>query len=460
MRGGAAALALALMAAGCSTTPKPNMSEARPKVERMTPREGAVEPWAKVSKGLGETVGEALANSPKIAAAKARTEQARARAGAARAALAPVLSAAANFSESGDEKAGTRQSSETTGLSLSWSPDVFGTRSAELGAREAELAAQEAETLATERDAAADAADGYLSLLSCARQEARMKEDEKSRERTLAIEASREEAGLSSSSETARALTMLSEARSALAGKSAECSIWRARVAEITGEDSSAIERRVSVDSLPDRSLFESELVDANAIRSKPEVAAAEASTIAAWREAQAADRARYPSLSLSGTLGSGIVSANGVSRLASPWTFALAGSQALLDFGAARSRSEAARARMEEAFAVFVQRVAEAARAAEEALATQAEKRERLRLAGAAAEASRILERNTRERLNAGLAGEIEAEESYRTRSAAERAEDEAKLAFLKAQTATFRVLGVSASTKNREENKEGDSR
>jgi outer membrane protein TolC len=144
----------------------------------------------------------------------------------------------------------------------------------------------------------------------------------------------------------------------------------------------------------------------------------------AASAEVGSAQAQRYPRLSLSGSVGSAWVRANGVTTDLNTWTIGpLALSVPLFDGGRRAALTDAAQARYDEAATLYRAKVRQAVSEVEQALVRLQSTAERNASARTAAEGYRASFDATEARWRGGLASLVELEDARRTALAAENA-------------------------------------
>lgn len=463
MRG--AAVVLALLVAACAT-PQPRSAAVQPLPAgfHASAPEGlpAAEWWRRrlSDPALARLVEAALANSPDLAAAVARIEQARAGLKASEAERMPLLGGSASVTynrssanEFGFEAppggaGGPRIDRERilyrAGIEGSWDADLFGRLRSDARAARARLDAAGFDASAVRLALVTDVARNLVAGRSALERERIARETMESARLGRELAAKRARAGLVAGIDRTRAETLLAETAAALPPIQAERSARVAALAALTGLAPAEIEPLVA--GSPQTPRFETPAagVPSDLLLRRPDIAAALARVAAADAATASAIAARYPRLTITGAIGlvaaalGDIFSLDALGASAGP---GLAGS--ILDFGRNRARRDLARAEAREAVAAWRGTVLRAFAEVETSLAA-VDARERQRLAllrqlDAAAETVEI----ARKQYRSGLTDYLGVLDSERTLN---RARDQLAAAGAEAadaQLALFRAIG-----------------
>ncbi len=371
----APALVLALLLAGCATA-EPKSAAVQPLPQSWfapAPDAPAPEDWwrARLSDpSLARLIEAALANSPDLAAAAARIDQARAGLRASEAERLPALNGSAGVTynrtspqefgfSGGPGGQGPQIDRERilyrTGIEASWDADLFGRLAAERRAAAARLDAAGFDAAAVRLSLVTDVARNFVGARAAATREAIAEATVASARDTVAVASERARAGLTAGIDRIRAENLLAEAASSLPPIQAERSARIAALATLTGVAPAEIAALVA--AAPGAPLFDSPAagVPSTLLQRRPDIAASLARIAAADADTAAAIRARYPRLSITATLGlvasalGDLFSTDAISAAAGP---GLAGP--ILDFGRNRARADEARARAAEAVASY----------------------------------------------------------------------------------------------------------
>ncbi|RQW28042.1 efflux transporter outer membrane subunit [Rhodobacteraceae bacterium CH30] len=312
---------------------------------------------------LDQLVDEALAYNRNLAQAAARVEEARAQAGIARANLAPQLSANAGYQRgrtSADSAAGSQVSdARTANGALSWELDLWGKLRRANEAALANLAASEYNRDATRLSVAATVAQTYFQLRSFDTQLDITRRTLVSREESLRINKRRFEGGVTSELTYRQAEAEAASARAAV--PSLEQSV-------IQSENALAIllgrSPRALVDSKVARgSELEALQVPVNIpsglpselLMRRPDVQAAEQQLKAANARIGVARAAYFPSIGLTGLLGSQSAALDTLfSGPTRTWSFVGNLAMPIFDWGKTGAGVDAASAQQKQALAAY----------------------------------------------------------------------------------------------------------
>lgn len=459
------ALAAILLVAACAT-PQPRSRAVQPLPAGFYAAASvglpAAEWWRRrlADPALGRLVEAALANSPDLAAAAARIQQARAGLKASEAERMPLLSGSAGVTynrssanEFGFEApaggAGGPQIDRErilyrAGIEGSWDADLFGRLRSDERAARARLDAAGFEASAVRLALVTDVARNLVAARSALARERIARETMESARLGRALAAKRARAGLVAGIDRTRAETLLGETEAALPPIQAEESARVAALAALTGLAPADIQALVA--ETPETPSFETPAagVPSDLLLRRPDIAAALARVAAADAATASAIAARYPRLTITGAIGlvaaalGDIFSLDALSASAGP---GLAGS--ILDFGRNRARADLARAEAREGVAAYRGTVLRAFAEVETSLAAvDARERQRqalLRQLAAAAETVEIARKQYRSGLTDYL-GVLDSERAVnRARDQLAAAEAEAADARL----ALFRAIG-----------------
>ncbi|NIF93091.1 efflux transporter outer membrane subunit [Burkholderia sp. Cy-637] len=334
---------------------------------------------------LSALIAAAQADNPNIDAAVARVREARAIRRGSLAPLLPQLNATGSFERSnGNTQAVTSndvsqpqslQESElntTRGaLEASWEIDLFGRRRRAVQAESARSDAAVDDWHDARVSVAADVADNYAALRECeALLEAR-RDEQRSRERSDALARLRVQAGFLSPTDAELPIASVAEGRNALVQQASQCELDRNALTALTGMARGPLDtllkpgyarmlvpRDGAIVALP-----------ASSIEQRPDVRSAERAVAAASAEIGEARAARFPQLSLTGSIEVDRYHITGQSLTLHPWAFGPSLSLPVFDGGSGAANERAARARYESAMANYRGKVRQAVNEVENAL-------------------------------------------------------------------------------------------
>lgn len=328
-------------------------------------------------------VARALAASPDVAAARARLREARAQRGLAGAELWPSVTLGASgqyLDTSADSGSGDGQELYRAGFDASWEPDLFGGRRRALEAASADVETATASLHDVHVTLAAEVARSYVELRSNQARIAITGANLASQSETLDLARWRVQAGLASSVDFEQASTNVEQTRATIPAHETARAEAEHRLATLLGVAPSALSEELAA-SAPIPSIPEplTTGIPADVLRQRPDVVAAERTLAAESARVGEATAAKYPSLSLSGSLGPEALTIGALTN-GSSIAAGVAGSlaQTIFDAGRIASRIEAREALQEQALAAYRATVLSALEDVENALVSLVKTRER----------------------------------------------------------------------------------
>lgn len=374
------AVAIAALAGGCSLAPEPARPTVATAAQWQAPvahsgtLSGLAEWWTRFDDPLlAELVRDAERASPTLDAALARIEQARANALAAGARLWPTLDANASLQRAaaGIPPLPAPRTSISTTLDAAWEIDLFGAVRNTRAAAVERIGAREAEWHDARASLAAEVANAYVSHRACEALANVQSLDVQSLGETLKLTELKVKAGFTAPADAALLRATLADARNRLVAQRAECDVLVKTLAYLSAELEPALRTRIAARAglIPDGPPLAVEAVPAAALAQRPDLAAIEREIAAAAAEVGVAEAARYPRVTLTGSVGRASLRLGGNTLDGNSWGFGPAISLPIFDAGRRSAQAEASRARLAELRAQYVQRARLAVREVEEAL-------------------------------------------------------------------------------------------
>jgi NodT family efflux transporter outer membrane factor (OMF) lipoprotein len=319
---------------------------------------------------LSALVTQALQANTSIRTAQAALQQARALRDVKEAGLWPGVSASAS---AGRSKSGGNDANNSLrlGLDAKWELDVFGGNHSTLSAAQADTQTAQASLADVQVSVAAEVALAYLQLRSQQAQWQIARSNLASQQETLQITDWRAQAGLTTSLEVEQARTATEQTSAQLPSLEASIAKTRHSLAVLTGQRPDALQAQLATPQpIPQASGELAQSIPAQTLRQRADVRAAEYRISAALARVSAADAARYPGFSISGSLGLSALTLGALANSASVVNSLLAGiSIPLLDGGAAKAQVLAQEAALEQARASYQLVVLTALKEVEDAL-------------------------------------------------------------------------------------------
>jgi outer membrane protein, multidrug efflux system len=397
MRTLAAVLCVALALTGCSTLQTPatppfggiDMPSTWSKAPAQRDAGDLAAWWRRFGDAtLDALIADAFGANTSIAQAQANLRQARALADVQAAQELPVLggSASAQRSKSGALPAGN---TFRTGLDASWEADLFGGRRSATNATQLDAQASAATLGDVQVSVAAEVALAYISLRSSQAREAIAQRNLASQEETLQITQWRVQAGLATSLESEQARAAVEQTRAQLPALQKAAAQSRHQLALLTGRSAGALPADAST-GIPSAPADLALAFPADTLRQRADVRASQARVGAAAERVVQADAARYPNLSLSGSLGLSALTLSGLGASGAVVNSLLASvSLPIFDGGAGKAQVSAQQAAFDAAAAAYRGSVLTALRDVEDALVALQRNRERLATLQQAADAA-----------------------------------------------------------------------
>lgn len=448
------ALAAAAMLAGCAVGPayqRPSVPESASfkELQGWVPAAPADAldrgPWWTLFQDplLNELAASVEVSNQNVAAAVAAYTQARALVTEQRASLFPSVTLNGSGTRSGTRGGGSGnatvdpngniigggsgggsvRNAYRLSLGTSWEPDVWGRLRAGVTAASASAQASAADLASARLSAQGELASNYLQLRAVDAQRALLANTIAGYQRELRIQQNRYNVGIIPHSDVYQAETQLANAQSddlTLVRQRAQLEHAIAILVGKTPADFAIAPNPTWQVTVPEVPVG----VPSILLQRRPDIAAAERRVAAANEQIGIARSAYFPSIGLSGSLGS---SASRVGDLfnasSAAWSFGLSAAQTLFDAGATRARVAGARAAHEEAVARYRQTVLDAFADVEDQLAATHVLSQQQELQRRASEAADKVEQQVLNRYNAGQVSYTEVVQAQITALNARRA-------------------------------------
>lgn len=357
---------------------------------------------------LTALVAQTLSANTDISAAQAALRQARAQRDVSAAGLVPSLNASASAQRSKSGGSSTSNSFQA-GFDASWEPDVFGGKRSALRATEADVNASVTNLANVQVSLAAEAAVNYIELRGLQARLLIARSSLAAQLETLQITRWRAQAGLASSLDVEQAVAASEQTGAQIPALQTSLAQAISSLAVLTAQAPGALQATLDASpaaaaAVPQPAGDLALAFPADTLRQRPDVRAAEHRVSAALARVAQADAARYPSFSLSGSLGLQALTLGGLGS-ASLASALLAGvSASLFDGGAAKAQLRAQQAVLESARISYQSVVLNALKDVEDALIALRNDRERLLRLQNAASAAANAELLARQRYRSGL--------------------------------------------------------
>jgi outer membrane protein, multidrug efflux system len=340
---------------------------------------------------LDRMIEEALAHNADLALAIARVDEARAQLGVTRADQWPGVSAGAAGSRNRfSEKSALafpgiepRYTDLNASLNASWEIDLWGKYRRATEAARAELLATESSRNAVRLTLLADVSRGYFNLRSLDAQIAVTRQTVATRVTAMGLQRKRFDAGVVSElelrqveAETAAAQALLPVLETELARQETALSVLLGRspraMVETPAERGAAIQALVVPPGVPAG-------LPSDLLERRPDLREAELRLAAANARIGVAKAAYYPSISLTGLFGvESATLADLFTSAARVWQYSASAAETVFDAGRTRSGVKSARARQQQALALYQSAIQNAFKDTLDALVAQRKARER----------------------------------------------------------------------------------
>lgn len=320
----AAALAVALLAlGGCSFAPPlkvPDVPVAQSYKEEVPWT--AAQPADQIKRDawwtlygdaeLDDLQNKLIANSPDLAAALARYQQARAVSDQLRSGLFPTLFGTGNAQRDRQSEmkplrvlgptSPNEYGSYTVGAELDYELDLWGRIRNQVTSGNASAQASEADLESARLSLQAQLADDYIVLRGLDREVALLKDTVTAYEKALELTQARHAGGIASGLDVARAQTQIDSARSQVAQTLAQRALTEHAIAALIGESASSFAIAARLDEIPLVQVPTG--MPSTLLQRRPDIAAAQRRIEAANADIGVARAAFFPAITLSATAG------------------------------------------------------------------------------------------------------------------------------------------------------------
>ena len=357
---------------------------------------------------LSELVEQALQSSPDVRSAQAKLRESRARRVVAGAGLYPGVSASADArrSKSSEETGGgTARNSYSAGFDASWELDVFGGTRRGIEAADAELESTQASLYDTQVSLAAEVALNYIELRAFQSRLRIARDNLASQAETLQLTDWRAQAGLVSSQDAEQARANFEQTRAQIPSLETSLAEAEHRLSILLGKQPGSLHGHLAAAELPKAPASIAVGIPADTLRQRPDVRVAERRLAAETARVGEAEAARYPSFTLSGSIGLEALTFSALGNSGAGAYSLLAGIGApIFDAGRLRAQVDIQDAVREQALISYEQTVLNALGDVENALVALARNREREQALANAAASARNAALLARNRYSAGL--------------------------------------------------------
>lgn len=355
-------------------------------------------------------------NSNSLAKATAAIDKARANRTGAEAALWPSVTANAQGSEADSFKNSTGKTrSASGGFDAAWELDLFGKTRRNTESADALIAAREADWHDARVSLAAEVATDYVDYRACRIKQAYYEEQAASQERSDALTQLSARIGFTAPADARLTEASTASTRATALAQATECEVLVKTLVALTGMDEAPLRQTLAQDqpALPRTAGLRVETVPADLLRQRPDIVAAERALASTSALIGVAEAARWPSLTLSGSVS--LAKTQG-SSLTAPWSFGPALTLPIFDGGTISANIKSARADYDSALATYRQTVRDAVMEVEQALVRLDSVAERETALQKSAEGYRAYFKATEQNRKAGGASVLDLETARRS--------------------------------------------
>ena len=403
--------------------------------------------WAQLDDPLLlQLISAAQAQSPTVAAARSRIEQARLTRVVAGAALLPSLNASVQATQSSAQPPFIPENTTyAAGLQTAWELDLFGANRAGHISAHSRLRGTEAGWHEARVSVAAEVANIYYSLRTCELSLAITRSDAASRQETARLSGLSAQAGFVAPASAALARASAAEGQARVTQQQARCDLDVKTLVALSAIPEPELRAQLATipARLPEAGIVISS-IPAQVLAQRPDVYRSERELDAASFDVGGAQAQRFPRLTLKGSIGATRFVAGDMSSDLTTWSIGpLALTVPVWDAGKGRANVDAARARYDEAVINYQSTVRNAVREVEQALVNLQSTATRGQYVIDAVEGFRASLGGTESLYQNGLASLYDLEESRRTRLAAELAVISLRQERVAAWIALYRAAG-----------------
>ncbi|CAN5180712.1 efflux transporter outer membrane subunit [soil metagenome] len=395
---------------------------------------------------LSPLIDAAQAASPSIASAASRIEQSRAARVGAGAALLPSLNASASAQRARQDFVTPLGTSSSVGLQAAWELDVFGGARAGRDAAQARLEGAQAGWHDARVAVAAEVATTYVSLRACEAQAEQVHADTNSRAETARLTDLAARAGFQSPGNAALSRASAAQGQVSLTQQRAQCDLLVKSLVALTALPEPALRSQLASGTgrVPQPAQIAIETVPAQALAQRPDLADAARAVLAASADVTQSQAQRYPRITLGGSIAAARYEASSLSGDGMVWSVGpVQLTLPIFDGGTRTANVDAARARFEEAGALYRGQLRNAVREVENALIALQSTADRSTDAQIASDGFAASLRATDSRYRGGLGTLFELEDARRSAVAAQIALIDLQRERVSAWIALYRALG-----------------
>jgi outer membrane protein, multidrug efflux system len=398
---------------------------------------------------VAELIRTAEADSPTLAKAVARIDEARATLASSNSETWPTLTGSASVSRAksvialGNTSLTSLTTTRSGTLDASWELDLFGKVRSGRESSRAQLEARIDDWYDARISLAAEVADDYVQYRACRQLAHAYDESATSYATTEQATLSAVAAGMTASSDGLLAEASAASARATATQQQVSCDELVKSLVELTGMDERTLREivdRRGAPALPRPDAFSVQSAPADLVRQRPDLASSERALAADYAAIGQARAERFPSLSLSGSIG---LSATNLTSPMPTWSFGPSLSIPLFDAGKRKAAVDSAMASYDAQLASYRSAVRTAVKEVEVALADLDGAARRSDDAHRAADRYRRYEQATETSWRAGFDTLLTREEARRSLTSAEITNIEVQRDRVRSWISLYKALG-----------------
>lgn len=392
---------------------------------------------------LDGLIDAAQQDSPSLDKAAAAIDKARAARAGSGAALWPSLTGNASATRTGSLRRSTGISeTDTASFDASWEIDLFGKRRRDVESSGALLEGSQADWQSARVSLVAEVAQDYVDYRACRLKQQYYEEQAASQASTLTLITLSGKAGFTAPADVRLAEASAANTQATALAQKVECTVQIKSLVALTGLEESDLRARLgeAVATLPEPAGLEVAAVPADLLRQRPDVVSAERTLASTSALIGVAEAQRWPSLTLSGSIGTSRT--RGLS-VGTPWSFGPSLSLPIFDGGSIDASIQSAKADYDAAFASYRQTVRDAVKEVEQALARLDSMAEREDAARRSAEGYASYLNATEQHRRAGGASQLDLETARRNAISAQISLLELRQARLEYWIALYKAVG-----------------
>lgn len=308
-------------------------------------------------------------NSNTLAKAMVSIDKARAQRSSAEASLWPDLNLNAKHSASGSLNDETAVSHSDSGsLDASWELDLFGKARRNSESAQALIEARVADWHDARISLSAEVATDYIDYRACRIKQNYYEQQADSQKRSNTLTQLAARAGFTAPADALLAEGSAASTQASALAQQTECEVLIKTLVALSGMDEVELRRLLAQETpqLPHTATLLVSTIPADLLRQRPDIVSAERELASASALIGVSEAERWPSLTLSGSVG---LSRTQGSAVSAPWSFGPALSLPLFDGGTIDANIRSARADYASSLASYQQTVQDAVKEVEQAL-------------------------------------------------------------------------------------------